>query len=277
LQTHEHASGELAHWAEKAHQRAADSEREFKDVLLLMAKAIGTASETDSRYAREVTELTERLRSIVTLNDLAGMRRSILESASALTGCVQRITLDGQAQMQRLSAEVREYRARLEESETLSTLDPLTGLSNRRRLEQALDLKMKAGDTFSLIMIDLNGFKAVNDRFGHLAGDDLLKQFAGELRGQFRMADLVARWGGDEFVIIVACNQNDATARLHRLRRKVIGDYKISSGTRTITIPLSASMGVVQWDGTESGQDLLARADYCMYSGKEANAALVAG
>jgi diguanylate cyclase (GGDEF)-like protein len=277
FETQENASGELVRWAEKAHQRAADSEREMKDVILLMAKTIGTAGERDGQYAREMTEQTERLRAIATLNDLAAMRRSIIQSANAITDCVERMALDSQASLHRLSAEVEEYRTRLEKSEALSTLDPLTGLANRRRLEEILDVKMNARDTFSLIMIDLNGFKAVNDRFGHIAGDDLLKQFAGELRGQFRMADLVARWGGDEFVVIVASNRNDATARLHRLRCKVLGDYKISHGTRTIAVPLSASFGVVEWDGKESGQDLLARADQSMYSGKEANAAMRAG
>jgi diguanylate cyclase (GGDEF)-like protein len=267
--TDENARGEISQWADKAHQRAADSERELREVVLMMAKAIATAGECDDRYAREVTELTQRLQSIVRLTDLAAIRRFVIESATALTDCVQRISQDSKASLHRLSAEVEEYRTRLEKSETLSSLDPLTGLANRRRIEEVLDLKMKARDTFSLIMIDLNGFKSVNDRFGHLAGDDLLKQFAGELGGRFRTADLVARWGGDEFVIIIACKQTDATARLQHLRRNVLGDYKITNGTRTVTIALGASFGVVEWDGQESGRNLLARADYCMYSGKE--------
>ncbi|MGD1070705.1 MAG: GGDEF domain-containing protein [Bryobacteraceae bacterium] len=273
-QTHENARGEISQWADKAHQRAADSERELRDVVLMMAKAIATVGERDTRYAREVTELTERLRSVATLTDLTAIRHFVIESATALTDCVQRIAADSQASLHRLSAEVEEYRTRLEKSETLSSLDPLTGLSNRRRLEDLLALKMKARDTFSLILIDLNGFKTVNDRFGHLTGDDLLKQFAGELRSRFRTADLVARWGGDEFVVILACNHADAVARLQHLRRNVLGDYKVDNGTRTVTITLGASIGVVEWDRKESGRNLLARADYCMYSGKESKAAV---
>jgi diguanylate cyclase (GGDEF)-like protein len=268
-ETDEKARREISQWADKAHQRAADSERELREIVLVMAKAIATAGESDGRYAREVLGLTERLRSIVTLTDLAAIRRFVIESATALTDCVQRISQDSKASLHRLSAEVEEYRTRLEKSETLSSLDPLTGLANRRRIEEVLELKMKARDTFSLIMIDLNGFKAVNDRLGHLAGDDLLKQFSGELAGRFRTADLVARCGGDEFVVIIACKQTDAAARLQHLRRNVLGDYKVTSGTRAVTIALGASFGVVEWDGQESGRNLLARADYCMYSGKE--------
>jgi diguanylate cyclase (GGDEF)-like protein len=122
---------------------------------------------------------------------------------------------------------------------------------------------------FSLILIDLNDFKSVNDQFGHLAGDELLKQFACELRTQFRLADLVARWGGDEFAVIVNSNQRDALARMHGLRRNALGEYKVTAGNKTVLVTVDASIGVVQWNERETARELVARADQSMYSVKQ--------
>ena len=101
---------------------------------------------------------------------------------------------------------------------------------------------------FCLILVDLNDFKAVNDRLGHLAGDEVLKNFAGKLRTQFPSADLVARWGGDEFVVIINSSQNDAEARVGRMRRSPLGECKINSGKQSISVSVAASIGVVEWD-----------------------------
>jgi diguanylate cyclase len=202
------------------------------------------------------------------MNDLALIRRSIVESASSLTACVERMAETGQESLRRLTAEVEDYRSRLSNSEKLSALDPLTGLANRRRFEEQLEVKIRTASRFCLILIDLNGFKEVNDRLGHLAGDEVLKSFASKLRAQFPSADLVARWGGDEFAVIINCSENDAAARVGRIRRSGIGECKINSGKQVINITVEASIGVVEWNGSERGPELLARADHSMYSGK---------
>jgi len=147
--------------------------------------------------------------------------------------------------------------------------DPLTGLANRRGFEERLDARMRTSGPFCLILIDLNGFKAVNDRLGHLAGDDVLKNFAASLRAQFPPADLVARWGGDEFAAIVNGGRNDAEALVDRIRRSDIGECKINGPKQTINVAVQPSIGLAEWDGSEKGPSLLARADHAMYQGKQ--------
>jgi diguanylate cyclase (GGDEF)-like protein len=179
------------------------------------------------------------------------------------------MTAESSESLRKMAEQVADYRSRADTSEKLSYVDPLTGLANRRRFEEQLEIKVKAGRVFSLIMIDMNNFKHVNDRHGHLAGDELLKQFAEELSSQFRLADLVTRWGGDEFAVIVNSNQNDAMARLNGLRRAALGQYKVTVGHKTISVTVDAAIGVVEWNRTESGAELLARADQSMYARKQ--------
>jgi diguanylate cyclase (GGDEF)-like protein len=168
----------------------------------------------------------------------------------------------------RLSEQVEDYRSRLDQSERLSALDVVTGISNRRVFEERLGAKVRASSRFCLILIDLDGFKRVNDRFGHLAGDEVLKHVAAKLRLQFPSADMVARWGGDEFAVIISSRKSDVEARINRLRRSGLGECRIDASDPTASVLVEASVGVVEWDGQESGPELLARADHSMYHSK---------
>ena len=114
--------------------------------------------------------------------------------------------------------------------EQIASEDPLTGLANRRKLERGLEFLVNQSRAFSVIYVDLNGFKSINDTHGHQAGDDLLKQFAGELRAAFRTTDVVGRWGGDEFVILVDGHFRDAVTRAERIEKWVDGEYLVTTG-----------------------------------------------
>ena len=271
------AQAEFGMWADRAFARHKANENELSEIVDAMANAVESVTSRDERYALEVGDLTERLRSITTLSDLALIRRSIVESANSLTACVERTAASGRESLRRLSAEVEDYRSRLSNSEKLCSLDPLTGLANRRTFEEQLDIKISTAGRFCLILIDLNDFKDVNDRLGHLAGDCVLKSFAGKLRGQFPSADLVARWGGDEFAVIINSGRTDAEARVDRIRRSAIGECLVKSGTESVSVTVEPSIGVVEWDGSENALELLARADHSMYRGKQFTKAMRIG
>jgi diguanylate cyclase len=265
------AEAELSMWADLAVRLHHDNAREMKEIVGAVALAAESVGDRDRKYSGQIGELSGRLRSISELNDLAIIRRSIVESAAALKACVERMAEDSKASVQQLSREVAQYRERLMESERLSELDPLTGLANRRGFENRLQARLQARDTFSLLLIDLNDFKEVNDRHGHLAGDDLLKQFAAEVTSQFAGSDLVGRWGGDEFVVLTGCDLREAQRRAEGIRKWAFGDYKIETTSGTVSVVLQASIGIAQWNGHESGADLLARADTGVYSLKDSS------
>jgi diguanylate cyclase (GGDEF)-like protein/PAS domain S-box-containing protein len=171
------------------------------------------------------------------------------------------------AQVQDIS-ERREFEERLEH---LVDHDYLTGLFNGRRFEQALAQEVKSAARYggggALLLLDLDHFKAVNDQFGHKAGDDLLKTVAAALRGRIRETDVLARLGGDEFGIIlhqVDAEQTDVAAdgivRALRRQTAILAEHQI---------PVTASVGVALFDGL-TNIEILAAADLAMYEAKEA-------
>jgi len=267
--SNQQARTELSKWADVAESHHQDIQRELREIVSTIAAAAESVSERDEKYAREIGDLTSRLGSIAEQSDLVAMRRSIVESTRALKSCVTRMAEDSKASVNVLTAQVREYRTRLEEAERVSLTDPLTSLANRRAFEKHLEARVSARKPFCLIMIDLDDFKGVNDRFGHLAGDDLLKQFASELKSQFTPAETVGRMGGDEFIVVMAGSIDDAQARVEGVRKWALGEYKISTGDQSVKTVLKASVGAAAWDGRELGLTLLARVDQEVYRAKQ--------
>ena len=261
---------ELDQWAERALQQHNQNEREIREIVGVVARAAETISRKDEKYSREFHELTGQVRSLADLKDVAVLRRSILDSATLLKSCVEKMAEEGKAAVVQLTAEVAEYRSRLEASERAAAIDSLTQLGNRRAFERAIEKKLASRDVFSLILIDLNEFKQINDRHGHLAGDELLRQFGSELRAQFSAADIVSRWGGDEFSVIVDGDLHAANDRARRIEKWVLGEYKLASGGQQTKVTVSACLGVVEWNQRETGAELLARADQNLYSCKAA-------
>ena len=156
--------------------------------------------------------------------------------------------------------------------------DPLTGLANRTlfedRLEQALARSRRRGEPMGLLMIDLDGFKRVNDHLGHTAGDEVLEEVARRLEATVREADTVARWGGDEFVVVLPELDRPAVIEVveHRLRDAV--RVSIRAGGEELELGVTVG-GVVQTEGgaprtvgTDSPEDLVRFVDLALHRAK---------
>ena len=247
-------------WAERASLRLEANRRELKGVLEVIRKAVESVTGRDELYGSEVSGIAQRLRSIADCKDLARVHHGVIDSAGSLTACVERLAEDGRESLRQLASEAEECRSRLDNPERLSSPDLLNDVLNRRRFKETLSMRIKAGDRFCLILIALNELKRVNSQFGRPAGDDLLKQFTLELRTQFPPPDQVARCGGEEFAVIVMSSYRDALARVHRIRHAALGEYKLRSGEAAVVVEVDASIGLVEWDGAESSEELLAHA-----------------
>lgn len=271
-ETQRRVKDEVARWADRVLQHHVDNEQEIRQILGCVTNLTEAVSQRDRNYSREIAGLTGQMRTVADWKDLGQIRRSILDTAEALRTCVDRMAREGDVALRQMTREVQGYRGRLAESERRAELDPLTGLANRRAFERQLQALVRDRAEFNLLLLDLNGFKAVNDRYGHLAGDDLLRQFATELKAQFRFNDLVARWGGDEFAVLLLGNKTEAEDRKARIRGWALGEYKIATEQGPQMVQIAAAMSSMEWNGRETGDQLLARADRGVYDAKTGNA-----
>ena len=157
----------------------------------------------------------------------------------------------------------------------LADHDALTGLFNRRRFEEELDRALASAERYgrrgAVLVLDLDGFKHVNDTLGHPVGDELIARLAGTLRAELRESDVIARLGGDEFgVILPEASDDEAGAVAAKLLRAVQRDGIVADSTRHARV--TASVGLAPFDGADglSPEELLVEADIAMYDAKEA-------
>ena len=158
--------------------------------------------------------------------------------------------------------------------------DPLTGLQNRRafalRLDEAVEGARERGEHHAVGFLDLDRFKVVNDRFGHAAGDRLLREIGAVMAGVVRGGDVLARIGGDEFALLLAnCRLNDARKVAEKIRAAVDG-YRIEHGGEVLDIGVSVGLAPIEAD-TMSGAQALDEADAACYQAKAAGRNAIAG
>jgi diguanylate cyclase (GGDEF)-like protein len=174
-----------------------------------------------------------------------------------------------------LQAEIAERKLAEQRAHELSTRDPLTGLLNRRPLVEHLDhaiaYAVRYKQQFTLLFIDLNKFKAVNDEFGHDVGDELLMQVAAQLGATVREADIIARLGGDEFVILLkgTATPEEAAQVAKKIAQAVDHAYDING--HRISVSASIGISIYPQDGA-SAQALMKSADMAMYRAKKSEA-----
>jgi diguanylate cyclase (GGDEF)-like protein len=175
------------------------------------------------------------------------------------------------AEVDALAAQLQDSRARILDLEARVDVDPLTDVLNRRGFERELKRSLayvkRYGTSAALIYIDLDGFKPVNDRHGHGAGDAVLKAVAAALVRNVRASDVVARIGGDEFAVLLwNVNGANAAAKAGALEAAVYGTPVRWSSS---TLVVGASAGVVLLGALDSPADVIARADAAMYARKD--------
>jgi len=174
------------------------------------------------------------------------------------------------AEVARLTRELEEARAKIAELELHADVDPMLDILNRRGFDRELGRSLayvkRYGTPAALLYIDLDGFKAVNDRHGHAAGDELLKLVASELAARVRASDLVGRLGGDEFgVLMWNAAKPQAMMRARDLEIRIEGIALARGGER---LSVGASVGVAVLRGDLTTAALIDLADKAMYARK---------
>lgn len=201
-------------------------------------------------------------------DELGALAETFNDMARRVRDLVQNLEKKVRRRTRELNAKNRELDAKNQALEVLSLTDRLTGICNRRKLDQTIVAEIRRarryGKEFSLIMIDLDHFKSVNDRHGHPVGDLVLVRVADILAGLARETDVVGRWGGEEFLVVCPETGADVAVVLAERLRKEIEETSFPRDTS-----LTASFGVTAATAKDDAQSLVQRADEALYAAKQ--------
>lgn len=163
-----------------------------------------------------------------------------------------------------------QWRHREKMFDVMSKTDALTGMFNRRSINDYLNKLEQKNRGYGVILLDLDYFKSINDHYGHDIGDKVLQRVAKVLNEQSRGGDMVGRFGGEEFMIIVEANQLSDVAEVAERCRKIIEDQSIEINTYPQPLKITASFGVTVALPNMSKEDSVRQADEALYSAKQA-------
>lgn len=206
--------------------------------------------------------------------------RRLLSTLLAATHTMEARTRDLEAELQRASAEVDALKAKLDDVRKESLTDALTGIANRKafdaELRNAIACALHSREPLCLLMCDVDRFKMFNDTWGHQTGDQVLRLVANCLSENVKGRDTAARFGGEEFAVVLPqTTLADAVALANSIRRRVEGKKLVKKSTGDILGAITISIGVSHLSPSDTAESLIQRADACLYAAKRGGRNLV--
>lgn len=266
--------------------------KQLNERLASFLGTLGEAHEGYSESAQSARAFNQELReqvsgmqaSVLEAVDLRSLKQSLEARLNGLLSSVSKhqthregrdeelvLRLQGLTQkVAEMEQEAQSFRDHLEEQRQKALIDPLTGLANRAGWSERLELEMarwkRYGGELLMAVLDIDHFKRINDGYGHLAGDKVLKIIAGELSKRLRKTDFIARFGGEEFVLLIPSTPLEGGLQLLQTLLDGVEQCPFHFRGERVTITLSA--GVTAFAANENGDEVFERADQALYRAK---------
>ncbi|WP_022664118.1 GGDEF domain-containing protein [Desulfospira joergensenii] len=221
-------------------------------------------------HGSNLEQLGEKVKEVTGYEDLKAIVDQMILETRELIQSGSRL----QNRMQISSEDLHQLNRELEDAQKEAQTDALTGLINRRGLTRAFEVeRTRAGQSrkaFSVIMLDLDHFKKVNDTYGHLVGDSLLRGISQIMKIHLRGSDIAARYGGEEFLVILPETElAGAQVVAGKIQKSLASkEWKVKESGKSMGV-VTASMGIAVYAGNESPEDLIKRADQALYMAKK--------
>lgn len=252
-----------------------DRESEFKGIIDILTKAVVVQDSENRDYNRSILDQSRRLEEITLLDDLKRVKLAIVKEVEQLREAVrEKETRDG-SKIQKLSEQVAVLKVELQSVRTESERDGLTGILNRRTFDRLLaDLAARntvKEQEVALLMIDIDDFKRVNDQHGHLTGDSVLAAVVNKCRQSTRGEDVLARFGGEEFcVLLPGASLRNAVKKARQICESIASTRYVLEGMPTKeTLGITVSIGVSTLRKGDTSASLIERADRALYLAKQ--------
>jgi len=233
-----------------------------------VVEVINGLDHSTKSHSQNLDKHQEKLKGMEKIVDLVALRQLISEEI----GKVQESNASLQHKLTKAQQDVHKLQAELAQITDLATIDELTGLYNRRalfsRLVEEHSRVERYKENFSLMIVDIDDFKKVNDTYGHQVGDAILKNLANFLKGNLRTSDFVSRFGGEEFIAILPSTDLPKAKQVAEKRRHMLGKKVFEDKKGEVKIKISVSVGISQCIPGDDIDSLIKRADDALYLAK---------
>ena len=258
--------GVIKHSLDAATQAMREMVNTFVSRLSVMTDDTSQFQQKIGDYAQKIQAADNVIALSEVIDTLMADTKSVQTSLANSRGELEAARVEVDAATQR----IRELEAALDEASMQVKEDQLTGAYNRRGLDEMFarekDRSAQSGQPLSMVLLDVDNFKQLNDHYGHLTGDQVLKHLVDTISANLRPNDIVARLGGEEFVLLLPATAAEAAAQLtERLQRQLTRAYFMADQDRLV---ITFSAGVTVWKLGEDEVDTIERADQAMYRAK---------
>jgi len=259
-----------------------EREKELKDIIDLLAKAMVTLDTDNQKYNQKIYEQSEKIEQITRLDDIKKIKQALIQEIEYIKQTVREKQDRDSKKLKSLSKKVTTLNHELTKAKVDSVTDGLTGIHNRkafdRYINELIDQNAIAQTSFALLMVDIDDFKGVNDAYGHQTGDRVLLALASKCRNIIRNEDFMARYGGDEFILVLPnASLQNASKKAQKLCEAISTTrYSLDDIKAGQTLSITVSIGVSVYRKGDTPGTITDRADQALYVAKRIGKSRVA-
>jgi len=244
---------------------------ELRAMLNELAEDFGSITEDNTNFSGQIKDSMTHIEKAIELDEIKDIRKKITQETSSMRNVIAKKQEKDAIIIDSLTHKVKSMKVELASAKEEVMIDGLTQIYNRKafdkKISDSFNKKSKKRRPFTLVMIDIDYFKKVNDEYGHTVGDEILKMVARTIKETFRLNDFVARYGGEEFSVMI--DRIDSHYIMDVCERVRIAIESMHFTINDETIPTSASIGIAFSKHSDTPKKLIDRADKALYLAKE--------